>query len=77
MRVYSHHQGRENLVPEEQREITWNASTMSHFDYHTNQCELEARRSIHLENLANQLPYAFINTKKVTKSHILATNVLA
>ena len=27
-----------------------------------------------LQNLANQLPYAFIDTKKVTKSHILAAN---
>ena len=27
-----------------------------------------------MQNLANQLPYAFIDTKKVTKSHITATN---
>ena len=47
---------------------------MSHFDPHTNQCELEAQRIIHLQNLANQLPDAFIDTKKVTKSHISTTN---
>ena len=29
---------------------------------------------IHLHNLENQLPYAFFDAKKVTKSHILATN---
>ena len=28
-------------ISEERREITWNAFTMSHFDPHTNQCELE------------------------------------
>ena len=27
-----------------------------------------------MKNLANQLPDTFIDTKKVTKSHILATN---
>ena len=27
-----------------------------------------------MQNLAHQLPDAFIDTKKVTKSHILATN---
>ena len=47
---------------------------MSHFDPHTNQCELEVQRIIHLQNLENQLPYIFIYTKKVTKSHIPATN---
>ena len=32
---------------------------------------------IHLQNLANQLPDAFVDTKKVTKSHIPAANVQA
>ena len=48
---------------------------MSHFDPHTNQCELEVQRIIHLQKLANQLPDAFIDTKKVTKSHILIANI--
>ena len=50
---------------------------MSHFDPRSNQYELEVQRIIHFQNLANQLPDAFIDTKKVTKSHILATNTLA
>ncbi|RVW45253.1 Retrovirus-related Pol polyprotein from transposon TNT 1-94 [Vitis vinifera] len=45
---------------------------MTHLDPRTNQCELEVQRIIHLQNLANQLPDAFIDTKKVTKSHISA-----
>ena len=32
---------------------------------------------IHLQNLANQLPDAFVDTKKLTKSHIPAANVSA
>ncbi|RVX05857.1 hypothetical protein CK203_023751 [Vitis vinifera] len=50
---------------------------MSHLDPRTNQCELEVQRIIHLQNLANQLPNAFIDTKKVTKSHIPAANTPA
>ena len=50
---------------------------MTHLDPHTNQCELEVQRIIHLQNLANQLPDAFIDTKKVTKSHISAANTPA
>ena len=50
---------------------------MTHLDPYTNQCELEVQRIIHLQNLANQLPDAFIDTKKVTKSHILTANTLA
>ncbi|KAL6334268.1 hypothetical protein AAG906_014667 [Vitis piasezkii] len=69
--------GREKSIPEERREISWKSSTMSHLDPHTNQCELEVQMIIHLQNLANQLPDAFIDTKKVTKSHIPAKNTPA
>ena len=61
--------GGEKSIPEERREITWNVSTLSHFDPRTNQCELEVQRIIHLQNLANQLPDAFVDAKKVTKSY--------
>ena len=60
--------GGEKLIPEERREISWKASTMTHLNPRTNQCELEVQMIIHLQNLANQLPDAFIDTKKVTKS---------
>ena len=66
--------GGEKSIPEERREITWNASILSHFDPCTNQCELEVQMIIHLQNLANQLPDAFVDAKKVTKSHIPAVN---
>ncbi|RVW81532.1 Retrovirus-related Pol polyprotein from transposon TNT 1-94 [Vitis vinifera] len=69
--------GREKSIPEERREISWKASTMTHLDPRTNQCELEVQRIIHLQNLANQLLDAFIDTKKVTKSHIPTANTPA
>ena len=69
--------GEEKSIPEGRHEITWNASTLSHLDQRTNQCELEVKIIIHLQNLENQLPDAFVDTKKVTKSHIPAANVLA
>ena len=47
-----------------------NASTKSHFDHRTNQCELEVQRIIHLSD-------AFIDTKKVIKSYILVSNAPA
>ena len=69
--------GEQESILEEQCEIIWNALTLTHFDPHTNQCELEVQRIIHLQNLANQLQDAFIDTKKVTKSYIPASNTSA
>ena len=66
--------GGEKSILEERREITLNASTLSHFDPRTNQCELKVQKIIHLQNLANQLPDVFVNSKKVTKSHIPTMN---
>ncbi|KAL0347696.1 UNVERIFIED_CONTAM: Retrovirus-related Pol polyprotein from transposon RE1 [Sesamum calycinum] len=50
---------------------------MSFLDPRTNDSELEVQRIIHLQNVANRLPDAFIDTKKVTKSHIPVENVPA
>ena len=58
-------------------EFSWNASSLSHYDPRTNQSEVEVQRMIHLQNITNQLPDAFIDTKKVTRSHIPAANTLA
>ncbi|KAL0317494.1 UNVERIFIED_CONTAM: hypothetical protein Sangu_2163700 [Sesamum angustifolium] len=59
------------------KDITWNAKFMSFLDPRTNDSELEVQRIIYLQSVANRLPDAFINTKKVTKSHIIAENVPA
>ncbi|KAL0453826.1 UNVERIFIED_CONTAM: Retrovirus-related Pol polyprotein from transposon TNT 1-94 [Sesamum latifolium] len=50
---------------------------MSFMDPRTNDSELEVQRIIHLQSVANRLPDALIDTKRVTKSHIPAENVSA
>ena len=52
-----------------------NVSLLSHLDPHTDQCELEVQKIICLKNIANQLPDAFVDAKKVTKLHISTANV--
>ena len=47
---------------------------LSHHDPCTNQCEKEVQRIIHLQNLANQLWNAFIDSQKATKSYIPIVN---
>ena len=54
--------------------INWNELSLSYYDPRTKQCEQEVQKIIHLQNLASQLPDAFTDPKKVTKSHIPAAN---
>jgi hypothetical protein len=68
--------GGENSMPKARREIIWNASTLSHFDPRTKQCELEVQRIIHLQGIANQLPNVISNSKRLVKSHIPVANTL-
>ncbi|XP_070057582.1 uncharacterized protein [Nicotiana tomentosiformis] len=56
------------------KEIGWNVLSISHLDPRTNQCEQEVQKIIHLQNIANQLPDAFTDLPRVTKSHIPAAN---
>ena len=67
--------GEDKLPKEEQREIIWNASSMSHLDPRTAQCDKEVQRITHLQKIVSQLPDAFTDTAKVTKSYIPATNI--
>ncbi|XP_011101203.1 uncharacterized protein LOC105179290 [Sesamum indicum] len=59
------------------KDIAWNATSISFMDPRTNDSELEVQRIIHLQSVANRLPEALIDTKKVRKSHIPAENVPA
>ena len=77
MTVYSHHYVEKSRFQKNDEKLLKNASTMSHFDPCTNQCELEVQMIIHFQNLANQLPNAFIDTKKVIKPHIPTSNAPA
>ena len=56
------------------KDISWNELSLSHFDPRTKECELNVQKIIHLQRLANQLPDAFTDSKKVTKSHVPTAN---
>ena len=48
---------------------------LSHLDPRTLQSEHEVRRIIHLQSITNELPDAFNDVVKVTRSHIPVMNV--
>ncbi|XP_062014900.1 uncharacterized protein LOC133731550 [Rosa rugosa] len=64
-------------VPDERRELTWNVPTMSHLNPRTAQCDNEVRRILDLQSVAQNMPDAFSDLAKVTRSHIPAANVPA
>ena len=49
----------------------------SYLDHPTKQSKSEVQKIIHLQSLANRLPDAFIDSTKVTKSHIPVAIILA
>ncbi|CAL2271723.1 unnamed protein product [Prunus armeniaca] len=65
------------FVPEERRELSWDIPTLSHLDPRIAQCENKVRRIVHLQSIANQMPNAFNDATKVTKSHIPTANAPA
>ena len=69
--------GGDKLPKEKRREIIWNASSMSHLDPCTTQCDKEVQRITHLQKIANQLLDAFTETSKVTKFYIPSANTPA
>ena len=44
-------------------EIAWKVSSLSHFDPRSPVCEQEVQKIIHLQNIANQMPNAFMIQK--------------
>lgn len=62
------------MPPKVRHKCFWKVSTISHLNRHTNRCESEVQKIVHLLQTANQLPDAFTNTSKVTKSRISAVN---
>ena len=55
--------GGEKIKTNERREITWYASSLSHLDSRTNQSGLEVQKIIHLQDIANQIPDAFSDSR--------------
>ena len=58
------------------KEISWKIP-LDISDPRTKQSELEVQRIVHLQRIANQLPDAFNDAAKVTKSYIAAANAPA
>ena len=69
--------GGEMAAQNEPKEIDWNASRLHAYDPRSSECELEVQRIIKLQNIANEIPDAFTDTKRVTKSYIPAANAPA
>ena len=69
--------GGDKLPKKERREIIWNATSMPHLDPRTAQCDKGVQRITHLQKIASQLPDAFTDIAKVTKSYIPAANTPA
>ncbi len=60
----------QNDLAESFIKITWNFLTLYYLDPRTNQC-------IHLQDIANQLPDVFSDSKKIVKFHIPVANTPA
>ncbi|XP_078177435.1 uncharacterized protein LOC144571914 [Carex rostrata] len=58
------------------KQVSWNSS-LSYLDPRSGQCELEVQKIINMQRIANELPDAFTDTNRVTKSHIPAINAPA
>ena len=58
---------------QQKKEIAW-ALSLNYLDLHLSTNELEIQKIIHLQKLANQLSDAFIDSTRVTKSHIPTVN---
>jgi hypothetical protein len=57
------------------QEINWNTTGIQSYDPRTTESEHEVQKIINLQNIANNLPKAFVHYKGVTKSHNPAANV--
>ncbi|GKE07279.1 hypothetical protein Tco_1399297 [Tanacetum coccineum] len=61
----------------QEKDVTWCEPSLLYLDPRTKQCETEVQKIVHLQEIANQLPDAFTDTKRVTKSHIPTANASA
>jgi hypothetical protein len=57
------------------QEINWDATDILKEDPRTKETELQVQRIVEFQNIADNLPDAFTNTKGVTKSSFPARNV--
>ncbi|GKA23918.1 disease resistance CC-NBS-LRR class family protein [Tanacetum coccineum] len=60
-----------------EKDFTWCEPFLCYMYPRTKQCETEVQKIMHLQEIANQLPDAFTDTKRVTKSHVPTANAPA
>ncbi|GJT52805.1 retrovirus-related pol polyprotein from transposon TNT 1-94 [Tanacetum coccineum] len=60
-----------------EKDVSWSEPLLLYLDPCTKQSETKVQKIIHMKEIANQLPDAFTNIKRVTKSYIQAINALA
>ncbi|XP_074352634.1 uncharacterized protein LOC141691776 [Apium graveolens] len=65
---------RDNDLHKLNSEISWNASGLNSIDSCTNQCEFEFQKIIHIQNIANQTPVAFSDSRHIISSHVPVVN---
>ncbi|GJZ27792.1 hypothetical protein Tco_0572439 [Tanacetum coccineum] len=58
-----------------EKDVSWSEPSLLYLDPRTKQSETEVQRIMHMQEIANQLPDAFTDTKRVTKSYIPAARV--
>ncbi|GKA32060.1 disease resistance CC-NBS-LRR class family protein [Tanacetum coccineum] len=66
----------EEIRKTHEKDVSWNEPSLLYLDPHK-QSKTEVQKIMHLQEIANQLPDAFTDTKRVTKSHIPAANAPA
>src|ERR1041385_1657282 len=66
--------GGDTMYQKECPEINWNAQGISSSDPRTQETELQVRKIIDLQHIANNLPDSFTDYKGVTKSYNPAKN---
>ncbi|GJW77705.1 retrovirus-related pol polyprotein from transposon TNT 1-94 [Tanacetum coccineum] len=60
-----------------EKDVSWSEPSLLYLDSRTKQSETEVQKTMHMQEIVNQLPDAFTDTKRVTKSYILAVNASA
>ena len=60
-----------------EKDVSWHEPSLSYLDPRTKQCDMEVQKIMHFQEMASQLPDAFTDTKRVTKSYIPTVNVPA
>ena len=58
----------------QENDVSWCEPSLLYLDPRTKQCETEVQKIMPLQEIPNQLPDAFTNAKRVTKSDIPAVN---